>query len=271
MRPYKDFLLVSDMDGTLLTSAKTVSEANKKAIREFVDGGGRFAIATGRTPDNAKDYLQGVAVNSPSIFYNGSLLADLTTGQVLKSCPLEGRLWRDFVRTCLKTLPGLCLEVYTAKDCYILSDEQYDDPRMAAEYSSYHHASLEKVARLEWLKFFVCAPHEKLEQVRDLAERLQVTAVSNNFYSAENYLEFVGPQVSKGNMMEVLRALPENAGRLVVAAGDYPNDNEMLRRADCGVAPADAAEETRALAARLGPDCDHDLWDFIIREVLPAL
>jgi HAD superfamily hydrolase (TIGR01484 family) len=90
MRPYKDFLLVSDMDGTLLTSAKTVSEANKKAIQEFVDGGGRFAIATGRTPDNAKDYLQGVAVNAPSIFYNGSLLADLATGRVLKAAYWKG-------------------------------------------------------------------------------------------------------------------------------------------------------------------------------------
>jgi len=271
MKTYKDFLLVSDLDGTLLNSAKTVSEGNKAALNEFVAGGGRFAIATGRTPDNSRGYLKGVAVNSPSIFYNGSLLADLSTGKVLKSCPLEGELWRKFAAFCLQYFPQVCLEIYTAEGLYILSAPQYDDPRLTVEQWDYQHISLEAAANLAWLKFFLCAPRPTLEQVLSAAEQLRLTEISTNFYSEVNYLEFVGPQVSKGHMLEVMRQLPENAGRLVVAAGDYPNDNELLQRADCGVAPDNAVEETKSFANRLGPDCNHDLWSYIIKEILPDL
>ena len=39
---YADFLLVSDMDGTLLNSSKEVSAENRAAIADFVAGGGRL-------------------------------------------------------------------------------------------------------------------------------------------------------------------------------------------------------------------------------------
>ena len=271
MKTYKDFLLVSDLDGTLLNSEKIVSTANKVAINEFVARGGQFAIATGRTPDNARGYLRGITVNSPSIFYNGSLLVDLPSGKILKSCPLNGILWRQFAAYCLKKFPQVCLEIYTADRLYILSEPCYDDPRLTIEKWDYQHISLAEAADLEWLKFFLCAPRPILEQIRSAAANLKITEVSTNFYSEVNYLEFVGAEVSKGHMMEVMRKLPVNAGRLVVAAGDYPNDNELLQRADCGVAPANAVAETKQCANRVGPDCNHDLWRYIIREVLPSL
>lgn len=271
MRSYKEFLLVSDMDGTLLSGDTTISKENREAIQEFVAGGGRFAIATGRTAGNAAEYLEGLPVNSPGIFYNGAMLADMATGEVLKSCRLTGKIWRDFAAHCLQKFPQACIEVYTADQCYILSAPGQDDPRLAKEYSDYRHTTLAQVAGLDWLKFFICASRPVLEAVRHEAGKLGILEISTNFFSATTYLEFVGQEVSKGHMLEALRRLPGNAGRYVVAAGDFANDNEMLRRADCGVAPENAMPETKEAADRLGPDCDHHLWAYIIHEVLPEL
>lgn len=271
MRSYKEFLLVSDMDGTLLASDKTISAENRAAIEAFVAGGGRFAIATGRMADNAAEYAPNLPVNSPGIFYNGAMLADMATGEVFKSCRLQGRIWRDFAAHCLQRFPQACIEVYTADQCYILSAPEQDDPRLAKEYSAYCHTTLAAVAALDWLKFFVCAPKPVLESVRREADKCGILSVSTSFFSAATYLEFVGQDVSKGHMLEALRRLPGNAGRYVVAAGDFANDDEMLRRADCGVAPANALPETKAAADRIGPDCDHHLWAYIIHEILPEL
>ena len=271
IKSYNNFLLASDMDGTLIGTDGRISEENKQALADFTARDGHFAIATGRTPSNAAPFLTDLAINTPCVFYNGAMLADMATGEVFKSCRLQGRIWRDFAAHCLQRFPQACIEVYTADQCYILSAPEQDDPRLAKEYSAYCHTTLAAVAALDWLKFFVCAPKPVLESVRREADKCGILSVSTSFFSAATYLEFVGQDVSKGHMLEALRRLPGNAGRYVVAAGDFANDDEMLRRADCGVAPANALPETKAAADRIGPDCDHHLWAYIIHEILPEL
>lgn len=271
-KSYADFLLVSDMDGTLLNSDKVVSAENRAAIADFVAGGGRFAIATGRPAENAAGYLREVPVNSPGIFFNGAILYDWRTAQLLSACPLEGKLWREFAAHCLERFPKACVEVYTVDTCHIVSAPANDDPRLAVEYKGgCRHSSLAETAELEWMKFLLCAPHAMLEEAVEEAEIFGITEVCSHFYSEPEYLEFVARDVSKGHMLEQLRRLPGNASRYVVAAGDYANDDEMLRRADCGIAPANALEATKSAADRIGVDCDDHLWQHIIYEVLPEL
>lgn len=45
---FSDYLLVSDMDATLLDDNHTISEENRQAIDYFIKNGGRFTVATGR-------------------------------------------------------------------------------------------------------------------------------------------------------------------------------------------------------------------------------
>ena len=47
MKPYENYLIISDLDGTIIPRGGKVSEANKKAIAAFAAGGGHFGIATG--------------------------------------------------------------------------------------------------------------------------------------------------------------------------------------------------------------------------------
>jgi len=53
MKPYENYMLISDLDGTIVPHGKAISAANAEAIRAFVAGGGLFGIATGRTPEAA--------------------------------------------------------------------------------------------------------------------------------------------------------------------------------------------------------------------------
>ena len=101
-----------------------------------------------------------------------------------------------------------------------------------------------------------------------LAKSLGIDAISTSFYSEANYLEYVAPHTSKGDMAEVLRAMPAYAGRRVVACGDYGNDAALLRMADIGIAPADASEEAKAAADRVGVPCGEHLIAWLMKEVL---
>lgn len=264
MKRYKGKLIISDLDGTLIPRGGIISKENKEAIGHFVSEGGLFAIATGRTPEAAAGYVEGLPINAPSVFFNGAMLYDWQAGQVLKTLPLtagdEQNLWPAFAREALRRFPEACLEVYTQDNCHVVTPEENDDPRLPHEYYRYAHTALEQLtdtAKTPWLKFFACDKHEHLEEYVKLAEKMGAAALANGFYSEDNYYEFVGREVSKGAMLSHVREMLP--GIEIIACGDYLNDKEMLEAADISVAPENAHEDIRKAARLQGPAVEDHL------------
>ena len=85
------------------------------------------------------------------------------------------------------------------------------------------------------------------------------------------YLEIVEKNVSKGNMLGELIKMSEFRNKTVIAAGDFQNDIEMLKVADCGVAPANAQKDVRQIADIVAVSNNDDLIHDIIYQVIPTL
>lgn len=266
MKPYESYMIISDLDGTIIPHGGVVSEANKRAIESFRAGGGHFGIATGRIPEAAAGYLGGVAITAPSIFFNGSMLYDWPHEHVLVTKPLTVQgapdLWPRFAALCLERFPKACIEVYTQEDCHIISNPRYDDPRLPHEHYRYCHsdlADLADVRKTPWLKFFVCADPADLRELEREAEVFGTAACSHHFYSEANYHEFVAKGVSKGSMLEAIRKMPAFSQTKIIALGDYLNDRELLEAADIGIASGNAHDELKALADFTGCRAEDDL------------
>lgn len=266
MKPYESYMIISDLDGTIIPHGGVVSEANKRAIESFRAGGGHFGIATGRTPEAAAGYLGGVAITAPSIFFNGSMLYDWPHEHVLVTKPLTAQgapdLWPRFAALCLERFPKACIEVYTQEDCHIISNPRYDDPRLPHEHYRYCHsdlADLADVRKTPWLKFFVCADPADLRELEREAEVFGTAACSHHFYSEANYHEFVAKGVSKGSMLAEIRKMPAFSQTKIIALGDYLNDRELLEAADIGIASGNAHDELKALADFTGCRAEDDL------------
>ncbi|WP_337607825.1 HAD family hydrolase, partial [Mitsuokella jalaludinii] len=260
------YMIISDLDGTIIPHGGVVSEANKRAIESFRAGGGHFGIATGRIPEAAAGYLGGVAITAPSIFFNGSMLYDWPHEHVLVTKPLTVQgapdLWPRFAALCLERFPKACIEVYTQEDCHIISNPRYDDPRLPHEHYRYCHsdlADLADVRKTPWLKFFVCADPADLRELEREAEVFGTAACSHHFYSEANYHEFVAKGVSKGSMLEAIRKMPVFSQTKIIALGDYLNDRELLEAADIGIASGNAHDELKALADFTGCRAEDDL------------
>lgn len=266
MKPYESYMIISDLDGTIIPHGGVVSEANKRAIESFRAGGGHFGIATGRIPEAAAGYLGGVAITAPSIFFNGSMLYDWPHEHVLVTKPLTVQgapdLWPRFAALCLERFPKACIEVYTQEDCHIISNPRYDDPRLPHEHYRYCHsdlADLADVRKTPWLKFFVCADPADLRELEREAEVFGTAACSHHFYSEANYHEFVAKGVSKGSMLKAIRKMPVFSQTKIIALGDYLNDRELLEAADIGIASGNAHDELKALADFTGCRAEDDL------------
>lgn len=266
MKPYESYMIISDLDGTIIPHGGCVSEANKRAIESFLAGGGHFGIATGRIPEAAAGYLDGVSITAPSIFFNGSMLYDWQAGKVFVTKPLTQAgapdLWPRFAALCLERFPKACIEVYTQEDCHIISNPRYDDPRLPHEHYRYCHsdlADLADVRKTPWLKFFVCADPADIRELEREAEVFGTAACSHHFYSEANYHEFVAKGVSKGSMLAEIRKMPAFSQTKIIALGDYLNDRELLEAADIGIASGNAHDELKALADFTGCRAEDDL------------
>ena len=268
MGKYDDILLVSDLDGTIVPHNGQISPENRAAIKELVRGGGAFAVATGRTPASALDYLADIELTAPSVFYNGAMLKDIGMDKVIKALALEENVWRQFARTVLKELPTACVEVYTEEGCHVVSPQANDDPRLKTEYRDYKHVDIASLDKETWLKFFVMDEPFQLKILEQLAAAEGVAELANAFYSEVNYYEFVSIDASKGAMVAELKQLPELIGRRVIACGDYQNDIAMLKLADVGVAPANAEQLTKDSADVVGVHCEEHLLAWILKEIL---
>ena len=75
-------LFVSDLDGTMLSNSKTISEENKSAVIEAQKMGVKVILATGRGMDSTIAYAKELQMDKYGgylVLNNGQQMYDLTT------------------------------------------------------------------------------------------------------------------------------------------------------------------------------------------------
>ncbi|HAS78146.1 MAG TPA: Cof-type HAD-IIB family hydrolase, partial [Ruminococcus sp.] len=85
MNDISKILLITDLDGTLLTKDKTISETDLEAINSFRKKGGLFSVATGRTIQAVKPYFDILKPDMPVILYNGAMIYDPKNKKIIRS------------------------------------------------------------------------------------------------------------------------------------------------------------------------------------------
>ncbi len=271
MKPYRDFILISDLDGTLANSEHKVSEKNKNAIAYFVEQGGHFSIATGRTQKNVVPYMTDLIINAPCILYNGGALFSWQEQRFIKTMQMKSNDVSDFLRCCILSFPQMCIEVFTEEQLYVVTDPANIDEHMKREKQEFAYAQIDDILEQSWIKIILCDSHEHLLASRNLLAEFHLENKTNQFFSAVTYLEIVGKHVSKGNMLGELLNMEAYRFKKVIAVGDFENDIEMLRRADCGVAPANAQEDVKRIADWVAVSNDDDVIHDIIYRIVPTL
>ena len=92
-----DYLVVSDMDYTLLMTGKEISEENKRAVKALSDNNIAFSLATGRCPFMIGKYIDELNLNVPIICSNGAVLYDPKTESNLYSADIPFAKVKDII------------------------------------------------------------------------------------------------------------------------------------------------------------------------------
>lgn len=247
MKDYRNVVLFSDMDGTLLDSKGKVSKENQEAVRSFIAGGGKFGIATGRSQLNSVLFLEDIQVNAPCILYNGGGVYDFEAKEFIVLHELPKDKLVKFLEHCMKKYQDIVIQIYCPDMCYFVSPKLKADSEIIALHQPCEFVALKDIVDKSWIKILLSGKPEDLKALNSERKDYELEQDINWVFSSEVYLEFLPGGVSKGSALTKLREYM-NPDYRIYAVGDYNNDIEMLGAADVGIAMQNAVPYLKEIA-----------------------
>ncbi len=261
-------LVAIDIDGTLLNSAKRITQATAAILRAARQQAGvQIVLATARPPRSVMSIYKRLELETPMINYNGALVYDPAAGRILMHRPLARKISGRIIDLARSLYPEIIVSAE-------ILDRWYTD-RLDAAYvtETARNFNPNLIAPVEhWLtravtKLLLLGEPEKLDEVAEkLATRFlhQITIVQTEWH----LLQITHATVSKEQALRVVAGELGVSSDQVMAIGDNANDIGMLRWAGVGVAMGNAPAEVVAAADYVTDHHDADGAAKAINEII---
>jgi Cof subfamily protein (haloacid dehalogenase superfamily) len=246
-----------DLDGTVLDETFQPSARTAEAVARAEAAGIACLIATGRMFVSARRIAEKLDIRRPLVCYQGALVGDPITGEVLVHRPIEAPLAREI----LSAMP----EEHARRSNLYVDDELYvwEENAATLRYSQVAGVPMHVVGNLaRWIersttKIVTVGTPESMDALRDA---MQPRFGSRAFVakSLPYFLEFAAPGVSKASGLALVADLLGFTADEAVAVGDAENDREMLDWARWGLAVANADERLIGEADAVIPSVHED-------------
>ena len=244
-------LLISDLDGTLLDSRKRIPSVALRALNSFVEAGGTFTVATGRTEDTCRIATDLLPINAPVILYNGASVMDLPARRVLWDKTLDAGVFRPLVNELISRFPDLCVQIFAYGPLILVNEHQVMDPYILRENQPYQMMPLSDTPE-RWIKIMLSAPKPRLSVIVDwLNGKWQKYPQVSHFFSADYYYEILPRGCCKGACAQWISEYLGVTREETAAIGDHLNDLEILSWVHHGFAPSNAHPDVKAVAWNL--------------------
>lgn len=259
-------LILSDLDGTLLTSDKIMSRRTLAALERAAEQGVYFVPSSGRFFRGMPEQVRDLPFVRYVIEVNGAWVRDVRRDQVLYRAEMSAEQVLE-VYDYLDTLPvvydtyregrGYMEERLHARlDEFLTTFRQPDRTKALREPV----ADLRGVIAAEgWRSQRVQAYFNDLQllkrQQKELRKRFPDLRITN---ANPTTLEIAAGGASKGQALAALCAHLCIDVKDTMAFGDRDNDIDMLLAAGIGVAMGNAVPEVKAVADYVTLDCDED-------------
>jgi GntR family transcriptional regulator, transcriptional repressor for pyruvate dehydrogenase complex len=245
-------LVFIDLNGTLVSGPRHISERVKRTIATVREGGVEVVLVSSRPPRAVRPFYQQLGLMTPVIACDGALLWNVQAQAGLSRVSLP---------------PGLAAEIVTAgRDLGAVANIESDD--------EWFTDRLGDLVRDGILNYEVSEPHEvgRVDEVikagepidkvfidlRDLGDELGPAAGlslertfsgrANVYENAPGILDFTSIDASKAAMAQQLARQMQIPAEQVMAIGDHDSDVALLQWAGVGVAMGNASPAAKAAA-----------------------
>jgi Cof subfamily protein (haloacid dehalogenase superfamily) len=262
-------VLISDVDGTLVTGDKELTARTRAAVAQIHARGIIFAITSARPPRGLDMLIEPLAITTPMSSFNGGLITG-PDRSVIEEHVLPPAVARSAVEK-LQAL-GVNVWVFSGRDWLV---REPDGPYVAKEQHTVGFAptivddfgsALDRAGKIVGVSadFDLLAQHE-----RDMRAALagQATVARSQSY----YLDITHLSANKGTaLLTVAKLLAVPAAEIAVI-GDSANDVAMFRQSGFSIAMGNASGDVQAQAdAVTASNMEDGFAKAVERFILPA-
>ncbi len=239
-------LVIADVDGTLVTQDKVLTDRAREAVRQLLAAGIAFTITSGRPPMGMKMVIEPLELKDPIAAFNGGVIVrpDLS---VLHQHLLPQAAAQSACQ--IIDQHGLDVWLYTGQDWFVrqrqaphVDREEWTvkfPPKVAASYDGL----LGQTAKLVGVSDDYAAVARCEQDVQKQCGQ-EVSATRSQPY----YLDVTHPEANKGAVVTVLSQMLKIPPERIATIGDGPNDVLMFQRSGVSIAMGNSSEEVKKAA-----------------------
>jgi Cof subfamily protein (haloacid dehalogenase superfamily) len=242
-------LVVSDVDGTLVTKDKTLTDAARRAVQRLKDAGIGFTITSSRPAIGMRFLIEPLGLSLPFGPFNGSSIVDPQLH------PVEQHVIpADTAKSCVDLLNkyGVDIWLFTNEQWFVrggdgeyVSHEQHTiraDPTIIQDFTPHLSAACKIVG--------ASSDEPLLQRCEAEMQKLvgtQATAVRSQTY----YLDVTPPGFDKGTFVQAMARRLGISTDAVATIGDMQNDLPMFRKSGLSIAMGNATDDVKKQATHV--------------------
>jgi Cof subfamily protein (haloacid dehalogenase superfamily) len=240
-------LVITDVDGTLVTTEKAFRPSAVAAVRKLHDRGIGFTICSSRPPFGLRMMRDALQITLPFGGYNGGSIVepDLSIIEQVTIPPAAAKKAVDTFHA-----HGVSTWVFVGNEWVILdrNGDHVDHeihtidtpPTVVAEYEDKHFSAVGKIVGAS-------NNHDLIAKVvKIMQETLGHTAHAAR--SQPYYCDVIAPGINKGRIVALLRERLGLARDEVAVLGDMNNDLDMFAEGGFPISMANAPDEVKRAA-----------------------
>ncbi|HOV63250.1 MAG TPA: Cof-type HAD-IIB family hydrolase [Spirochaetia bacterium] len=240
-------IIALDLDDTLLKGDLTISDTNRKAIREAEQSGVYVILASGRIPFAMEPYIKALGMDTRMrlcICNNGAEIIRSDTGElVYEAPPIPIELGKEVFTVVQKE--GFPVELYDGTTIYVSEPNVYTEKDLILTGTKLKVTNIAQLLERPQRKMVIPGDPDALKR---LEAKLKEHFNANIFISKPYFLEVLSLETDKGTALSLIAKHLGIQRDQVLAIGDSMNDLGMIRYAGIGVAMANAVEAIKEAA-----------------------
>lgn len=247
--------VLADVDGTLVTQDKVLTERATAAVRHLREVGIAFAVTSGRPPRGMSMLIEPLGLTTPIAAFNGGLIVNPDMS-VLDQKTIPQHVVAPAIE--LLRVHGLDVWVYSGAD-WLVRDPRAPHVDREARTVMFDPTVVDS--------FDGVGDIAKIVGVSDDHDLVAATTVNareafgDHVSAAQSqpyYLDITHPRANKGEVVRYLSTALDIPSDRFATIGDMPNDVLMFAHSGLGIAMGNATREVQRAARRVTASNEED-------------
>jgi Cof subfamily protein (haloacid dehalogenase superfamily) len=265
-------LVVSDVDGTLVTHDKRLTDGAKHAVQRLHDAGIDFTITSSRPPVGMRFLIEPLGITLPVGPFNGSSIVDPQLRPIEQHLISAAAAQRS-----IEVLDQFGIDVW------LFVNEQWIIRRDDGKYVPHERNTIQFDPTFvdDFTPFLAAAckivgasADAALLQRCEIAMQQALGAEATAIRSQSYYLDITPPGQDKGTFVEAMAKRLDISTAAIATIGDMQNDLAMFKKSGLSIAMGNATDDVKKQASHVTSSNEEEGFagaiDFILKRTLTA-